>query len=110
MRAALYDAALAQHDNLVGLADALGCPIIDPEGDVLLHRVAEKESVLRHEADGPAQLLERPFPNGLPIQQQCALWRFPEPRDQRRQRGLPAAGRADNGQRRTSWHAEINVA
>src|SRR5216683_742714 len=34
-----------QAGDLRGLADALGCPIIDPEGDVLLHRVAEKESV-----------------------------------------------------------------
>ena len=52
------------------------------ESDVLPQRLAEEIRILRNEADGAAQARERPFPDGLAIDQERAWRCFPQPGDQ----------------------------
>ena len=69
------------------------------ERNVLPHRFAKQKSILRHVADRATQRFQRPFADGVPVDQQLACWHFPEPRHQRRQGRLAAARGPDNGER-----------
>jgi len=108
------DAALADHrvvprrevlDVLVQLRDVsgpvelrIGELLIQAKADVLAQRDGEEEGLLRHVADGAAELLERPPPDVDAVDEDLALLHIKEARDQVHDGGLAGARRADDRQ------------
>ena len=79
-------------------------------GEVRGDRVAEQEALLRHVADLGAQRLERELADRNAVEQDLALLRVGEPRDEIDQRALAASRRADDGERLSRRHGERHVA
>src|SRR5258708_6795779 len=119
------DAALANHGvvglaevldvtvkagNFGGFADALLVILRQAESDVAADSLTEQVSVLRNETDRLAQRGERPFADGTAVDQDAVIGGFPEAGDESGERGLAAAGRADDGESRASGNFEMNVA
>ena len=57
----------------------------------------EQINILKHKAEIPHQPVHVVFPHVVPAQRHASAVHFPEARQQMAQRGLAAAGRADDG-------------
>ena len=79
-------------------------------GDVLRHRAAEQVNVLLHDADGPAQAVQRHAAHVLAVNQDLAARHIIEAGDQVAQRRLAAAGRPDERDILARADVQINVA
>src|SRR5439155_6431761 len=64
----------------------------------------------RHETDRLAQGGERPFADGTAVDQDAVIGSLPEARDESSERGLSAAGGADNSERGAGGNFQIDVA
>ena len=93
-----------------GGADLLDAVFGEAEGDVAADGFAEEIGVLRNVADGAAQIFERPFADGVAVDEELAVGSFPEARDERGERGFAAAGGADDGERGAGGNFQIDVA
>src|SRR6266849_6661720 len=93
-----------------GLTNLIEIVIGKAEGDVAADRFAEEVGVLRDVADGAAQGVERPFADGAAIDEEFVFGSFPEARDERGERGLAAAGGADDGERGAGGNFQVDVA
>src|SRR5450759_4522749 len=93
---------------------ALGGPYLvvtrrgPPKADVLGDRGAEQERVLRDDADVAAQLGGLPVAHVLTVDEHAAGARVVEARDEVGERGLAAAGMADEGERATGRDVEAD--
>src|SRR5712671_465346 len=96
--------------DLRGLANLVEIVIREAERDIAANRFAEQVSVLRNVADGTAQSVKRPFTDGTPVDENFAFGCFPKSRDQRGERSLAAAGRADDSKRGAGGNFQIYVA
>ena len=79
-------------------------------GDVLRYRAAEQVNVLLHDADGPAQAVQRHAAHVLAVNQDLAARHIIETGDQVAQRCLAAAGRPDERDILARADMQINVA
>ena len=80
------------------------------EGDVVLHRVAEQEAVLRHVGDVPPQHGEGDLPQRAPVHpDHVRPLRVPKPLQQADQGGLAAAGAAHDGQGLPGGHVHADI-
>ena len=71
---------------------------VEAEGDVVADRGREQERILRHEADGAAQLGERQRADVAAVEQHGAVADVEQARQQLHERALAGAGAADDGE------------
>ena len=90
-------------DELAALGDLEVVPqpllgrLVVAVAQVVRHRAAEEERLLRHEADPAPQVLLRELADVHPVHEHGAARRLVEARDEADQRRLAAAGAADDG-------------
>src|SRR5207302_1979835 len=92
MRPAFHDAPVVQLRDVSGPVELrIGERFVESETDVLAQRDGKEERLLRHVADGAAELLERPPPDVDAIDEDLALLHIEQARDQVHDGGLAGA-------------------
>ena len=81
-----------------------------PEVDVLAHRPAEQESLLRHDSQLAAQALRLQLTQVVPVDQHAAALRVIEARHQLREGALAGAGLAHQRQRLAGGDVDRDIA